>query len=94
MLTKPRQLSKRAAALALASLGLLASASTQAAEDVIEGSEGIVKPLRFSGFATLGLAHNNNATAGTITSFSQLKPVQQGPFHDLQRFLNLFRKIV
>ena len=79
MLTRQRQLRRRAAALALAGLGLLAGASTQAAEDAIEGSEGLVaKPLRFSGFATLGLAHNNNATAGAITSFSQLKPVQQG----------------
>ena len=89
MLTKPRQLSRRAAALALASLGLLASASTQAAEDVIEGSEGIVKPLRFSGFATLGLAHNNNATAGAITSFSQLKPVQQGWSANMDTVLGL-----
>jgi hypothetical protein len=89
MLTRPRQHRRRAAALALAGLALLAGASTQAAEDASEGSEGLAKPLRFSGFATLGLAHNNNATAGAITSFSQLKPVQQGWSANMDTVLGL-----
>jgi len=89
MLTRPRKHRRRAAALALAGLGLLAGASTQATEYVSEGSEGLGKPLRFSGFATLGLAHNNNATAGAITSFSQLKPVQQGWSANMDTVLGL-----
>jgi hypothetical protein len=55
--------------------GLLAGASAHAAG---EASESQGSTLRFSGFATLGLAHNDNATAGVTTSFSQLRPVQKG----------------
>ncbi|MCV2358360.1 hypothetical protein LNV08_05170 [Paucibacter sp. TC2R-5] len=86
MLARPKKHRRCAAAWALAGLGLLASASGQAAE---EASEGRGNPLRFSGFATLGLAHNDNATAGAITSFSQLKPVQQGWSANMDTVLGL-----
>ncbi|WP_349744427.1 hypothetical protein [Roseateles cavernae] len=53
--------------------GLLALAGLAMA-----GEETGVEPLRFSGFATLGLTHNDNATAGAITSFSQTRPARRG----------------
>ncbi|WP_271008272.1 hypothetical protein [Paucibacter sp. B51] len=73
-----------AAAAGLTSLLAGANARAQAAGESVEpgttaaagGGQG--SALRFSGFATLGLAHNDNATAGVITSFSQLRPVQKG----------------
>lgn len=76
---RERRAGRAAAAWALAGgmglAGLLAGASAHAAG---EASESQGSTLRFSGFATLGLAHNDNATAGAITSFSQLRPVRKG----------------
>ena len=76
---RERRAGRAAAAWALAGgmglAGLLAGASAYAAG---EASESQGSTLRFSGFATLGLAHNDNATAGVTTSFSQLRPVQKG----------------
>ncbi|RQO61878.1 hypothetical protein DBR47_07085 [Paucibacter sp. KBW04] len=45
--------------------------------------------LRLSGFATLGLTHNDNATAGAISSFSQTRPVRQGWSANLDTVLGL-----
>lgn len=72
---------RRRCSLALSGLALCGPAA--ASEDMAAG------PLRFSGFATLGLAHNDNATAGATTSFSQLKPVQQGWSANMDTVLGL-----
>ncbi|MCV2350131.1 hypothetical protein [Paucibacter sp. Y2R2-4] len=88
MRTRPKQ-HRRPAAWALVSLGLslsLAGARTYAAE---ESNDNRGNPLRFSGFATLGLTHNDNATAGAVTSFSQLKPVYQGWSANMDTVLGL-----
>lgn len=70
-----RSQSLGAAALAvLAAFATLTFSASQAQAQPAEASS----PLRFSGFATLGLTHNDNATAGAITSFSQLRPVRKG----------------
>lgn len=68
---------------ALALCGLALCGPAAASEDTA------ARPLRFSGFATLGLAHNDNATAGATTSFSQLKPVQQGWSANMDTVLGL-----
>ncbi|MFY7863892.1 hypothetical protein [Roseateles sp.] len=91
MLTR-KENRRRAAAWLLAGLALLASATAQAADESSGSStesESRARPLRFSGFGTLGVAHNDNATAGVITSFSQLKPVQQGWSANLDTVLGL-----
>ena len=67
----------------LALCGLVLCGPAAASEDTA------ARPLRFSGFATLGLAHNDNATAGATTSFSQLKPVQQGWSANMDTVLGL-----
>ncbi|MCX2863470.1 hypothetical protein OOZ63_16690 [Paucibacter sp. PLA-PC-4] len=72
---------RRRCSLALSGLALCGPAA--ASEDTAAG------PLRFSGFATLGMAHNDNATAGATTSFSQLKPVQQGWSANMDTVLGL-----
>lgn len=89
MLIQLQRHRRPAAAWALAGLSLLAGASSQAAEDGAEGRDSRATPLRFSGFATLGLTHNDNATAGVFTSFSQLKPVQQGWSANMDTVLGL-----
>jgi hypothetical protein len=74
-----------------AALALLLAASTQAqapAQDE-RPTEPEVPALRLSGFATLGLTHNDNATAGAITSFSQTRPVQRGLSANLDSVLGL-----
>lgn len=45
--------------------------------------------VRLSGFATLGLTHNDNASAGAISSFSQTRPVRQGWSANLDSVLGL-----
>lgn len=46
-------------------------------------------PLRWSGFGTLGLVHNDNDGAGVIQSFSQRRPVGQGWSGNLDTVLGL-----
>ncbi len=70
------------AALLLA-VSALAEAQTEAQ------TEADAPALRISGFATLGLTHNDNATAAAITSFSQTRPVQHGWSPNLDSVLGL-----
>ncbi|MDT8999763.1 hypothetical protein RQP53_10835 [Paucibacter sp. APW11] len=78
---RPRLRTAQRSALAL----LLAGACLHAQA----ANEGETAPLRLSGFATLGLTHNDNADAGAISSFSQLRPVRQGWSANLDSVLGL-----
>jgi hypothetical protein len=68
----------RASVAALAGAGtlLLAHGQTVPAASATEDAPG--SALRFSGFATLGLTHHDNADAGVITAFSQRAPADKG----------------
>jgi len=88
------RLHRLATAFALAWLSLAgrpAAATTAEEGETAQagGNANINSGLRLSGFATLGLTHNNNATAGAISSFSQLKPAQQGWSANMDTVLGL-----
>jgi hypothetical protein len=72
--TDPAVAAGRHGACAIAfAVGLLPMAATAA-----DPSAGFGDAWRLSGFATLGLTHHGNRTAGVITSFSQREPAQDG----------------
>ncbi|HEX5392439.1 MAG TPA: hypothetical protein VFW68_04120 [Rhodocyclaceae bacterium] len=68
---KPRKSFSRRKSLLL--LPLLALAMGAWADDDVPAS-----PLRFSGFATLGMTHNDNAQVGAIYSSAQRHPANKG----------------
>jgi len=60
------------------SLGLLLSMFSMSAAIASDVTDAPLNSIKLSGFATLGLTHNDNSEAGAIFSSSQKKPANQG----------------
>lgn len=62
----------------LSLLLLLMFSVSAAMADTDTGTEVAASPFKLSGFATLGVTHNDNSEAGVIFSSAQTQPVKQG----------------